>query len=572
MILTPPEWGREMMPIPESTPIYDFLMQRDNRHLYNWVEDSKTLICGLSGNSYTLHVIHTRVEALARSLSHELGWAPNSGSPEDKVVGIFSFNTLDYLVASWAIHRVGGTCLLLHPTSSAAEIKRHISITQCRVLFTCRSLLTTSNQVLAERGVLDHKVFLLELPDELGKMPSLPDQAQKTVEQLVQQGSSLPPIEPLRWKLGQGREQVAYLCPTSGTSGLQKLAQITHYNIIANVIQSATFESRQKNGSTEIALGFLPLSHSYGLILAHLTVWRGDTYILQASFDMQAALGAIQQYKIERLYLVPPIISAMVNNPFLFELFDLSSVKSVVTGSGPFGARLAEALRKIRPSWQVLPGYGLTETAVIISVAHPDYMYVGTDGCLLPGVEARLIDSEDHEVDAYDQPGELYLRSPSNMKGYLGQEEATKEVFDEQGWLRTGDIAVFRIQEKDGKKTTYLDIVDRKKDIMKVKGMQVAPVEIESHLAAHPAVAEVAVVGVRDEDAGERPYAFIVRSPTVMTDTDEETLKAELNQLIEGALSEPHWLRKNITFVDEFPKSSNGKPLKYKLRQGLVAN
>lgn len=205
-------------------------------------------------------------------------------------------------------------------------------------------------------------------------------------------------------------------------------------------------------------------------------------------------------------------------------------------------------------------------------MANPNYVFLGTDGCLNPGVEARLIDSDGNEIDNYGEPGELLLRSPSNMKGYLGQKEATREIFDEQGWLRTGDIAVFRIQSKDDMKTPYLDIVDRKKDIMKVKGMQVAPVEIESHLAAHPAVAEVAVVGVRDEDAGERPYAFIVRSPTVMTDEDEETLKVELNSLIEGALSEPHWLRKNITFVDEFPKSSNGKPLKYKLRQSLVAN
>lgn len=155
------------------------------------------------------------------------------------------------------------------------------------------------------------------------------------------------------------------------------------------------------------------------------------------------------------------------------------------------------------------------------------------------------------------------------MKGYLGQPEATKEIFDDEGWLRTGDIAVFRLQTRDGKDTPYLDIVDRKKDIMKVKGLQVAPVEIESHLAAHPAVAEVAVVGVRDEDAGERPFAFIVRSPKEMVDVDEETIKAELNRLVEGALSEPHWLRRNIRFVDEFPKSSNGKTLKFKLRETL---
>ncbi|KAL4995967.1 hypothetical protein BDV10DRAFT_122716 [Aspergillus recurvatus] len=570
MVFTPPAWGPEMMAIPASSPIHEFLIKRDNRHLYSWSTEKPALVCAVSGQSYTITTIAERVDALARSLGRELGWSPNTGSPWDKVIGIFSFNTLDFLIASWAVHRIGGICLLMHPTSSAAEIKRHIELTKCRVLFTCRSLLPTTNEVLLESEVEDPRVYLLDLPEELGKAPSLPDQGQKTVELLIKEGGSLPAIDALEWVEGQGKEQVAYLCPTSGTSGLQKLAMITHYNIIANIIQSTTFEAGPKKGRTEVALGFLPLSHSYGLILAHLAAWRGDTYILHARFDMQAALASIEKYKIERLYLVPPIISALVNNPFLLDLCDTSSVTSVVTGSGPFGPRLAEALSRVRPSWQVLPGYGLTETAVIISFTDPNDTYLGADGCLVPGVEARLINSDGNEVVAYNEPGELLLKSPSIMKGYLGQEAATKEVFDEQGWLRTGDIAVFRLTKNGGKETPHLDIVDRKKDIMKVKGLQVAPVEIESHLAAHPAVAEVAVVGVRDEDAGERPYAFIVRSPRAMADMDEEALKADLNRHVEATLSEPHWLRKNIRFVDEFPKSSNGKPLKYKLKESLA--
>ncbi|KAL4910502.1 hypothetical protein BDW74DRAFT_184412 [Aspergillus multicolor] len=569
MIFTPPAWGPSMSAIPDSTPIHEFLMQRDNKNLYNWSAEKPALTCAVSGQSYTIQTIAERVEALARALGKELGWTPNEGSPWEKVVGIFSFNTLDFLIASWAIHRIGGICLLMHPTSSGAEIKRHIELTRSRVLFTCRSLLSTANEVLAESNVQDPVVYLLDLPEETGKSPSLPDQEQKTAEQLIKEGESLPEIESLQWTPGQGKEQVAYLCPTSGTSGLQKLAMITHHNIIANILQSTTFEAAPKNGRTEVALGFLPLSHSYGLILAHLTAWRGDTYVLHARFDMQAALASIEKYRIERLYLVPPIISALVNNPFLLELCDTSTVRSVVTGSGPFGARLAEGLKRVRPEWEVLPGYGLTETAVIISFTDPNCTYPGADGVLVPGVQAKLIDTDGNEVDSYDTPGELLLKSPSIMKGYLGAESATAEVFDEEGWLRTGDIAVFRHSAKDGRETAHLDIVDRKKDIMKVKGMQVAPVEIEACLAAHPAVAEVAVVGVRDEDAGERPFAFIVRSPKVMVELDEDALRAELNKHVEGALSEPHWLRKNVRFMGELPKSSNGKPLKYKLRESL---
>ncbi|KAL4985686.1 hypothetical protein BDW68DRAFT_189429 [Aspergillus falconensis] len=475
-----------------SSPIHEFLIKRDNRRLYHWSTETPALVCAVSGQSYTITAIAER-----------LGLSPNTGSPWDKVIGVFISNTLNFLVASWAVHRIGGICLLMHPTGSATKIKRHIELAPCRVLFTGLSSLPTANEVLLESEVQDPRVYLLAVPEELGKTPSLPDQGQKTAEQLVKEEESFPPVDVPEWGEGQGKEHVAYQCPTSGTSGLQKLAMITHYNIIANIIKSTTFEA-----------GPTPDTPSYGLILAHLTAWRGDTYVLHARFDMRAALTSIEKYKVERLYLVPPIISVLVNHPFLLDL----------------------ATRH-------------TESAVIFSFTDPDDNSPGADGCLVASVEARIINSDGSEVEAYNEPGELLLKSPSIMKGYLGQEAATQEVFDGQGWLRTGDIA----------KTTHLDIVDRKKDIVQVKGLQVAPVEVESHLAARPAVAGFAVVGVRDEDAGEWPYAFIVRSPRAMADMDKEALKADLN-------CHEHYIR----FVDEFPKSGIGKPLKYKLKESLA--
>ncbi|KAL5044870.1 hypothetical protein BDW71DRAFT_198752 [Aspergillus fruticulosus] len=449
-----------------SSPIHEFLIKRDNRRLYHWSTETPELVCAVSGQSYTITAIAER-----------LGLSPNTGSPWDKVIGVFISNTLNFLVASWAVHRIGGICLLMHPAGSATKIKRHIELAPCRVLFTGLSSLPTANEVLLESEVQDPRVYLLAVPEELGKTPSLPDQGQKTAEQLVKEEESFPPVD-----------HVAYQCPTSGTSGLQKLAMITHYNIIANINKSTTFEA-----------GPTPDTPSYGLILAHLTAWRGDTYVLHARFDMRAALTSIEKYKVERLYLVPPIISVLVNHPFLLDL----------------------ATRH-------------TESAVIFPFTDPDDNSPGADGCLVASVEARIINSDGSEVEAYNEPGELLLKSPSIMKGYLGQEAATQEVFDGQGWLRT--------------KTTHLDIVDRKKDIVQVKGLQVAPVEVESHLAA-----------LRDEDAGEWPYAFIVRSPRAMADMDKEALKADLN-------CHEHYIR----FVDEFRKSGIGKPLKYKLKESLA--
>ena len=144
---------------------------------------------------------------------------------------------------------------------------------------------------------------------------------------------------------------------------------------------------------------------------------------------------------------------------------------------------------------------------------------------MLSQVDARLVNSEGIEINNYNEPGELLVQSPSNMKGYLGDEAASQSVCDPDGWLRTGDVAVFKPNLHDGIETAHLFIMDIKKDVMTVKGLQVAPVEIESRLASHPAVMDVAVIGVRDEDAGEPPYAFIVRSPKVMVELDDEALK-----------------------------------------------
>ncbi|KAL8894733.1 MAG: hypothetical protein Q9192_004087 [Flavoplaca navasiana] len=204
-------------------------------------------------------------------------------------------------------------------------------------------------------------------------------------------------------------------------------------------------------------------------------------------------------------------------------------------------------------------------------------------------VQGKLAREDGTTVDSYGSSGELLLRSPSVMAGYLDDEAANRSTFDKEGWLRTGDVATFK---KDESGTEHLFIVDRKKDIIKVKvcvltykprpkqrkkttpsdtdlppqGLQVAPAEIEQQLFIHPAIDEAAVISVADEDAGERPFAFIVRSHKNMVELDEKALKADINKHIEKTMSEPHWLRGNISFEAEIPKSHNGKALKFKLK------
>ncbi|KAJ5374362.1 AMP dependent ligase/synthetase [Penicillium concentricum] len=538
MVFTSAPWCRDLVVSPSETQLVgDFMLEGVGEKF----EGKPILVCAQTGRSYTVQDLEYRVTMLARSLAQVLGWNPNEGSPENKVVGILAFNAMDFVPLSWAIHRIGGTCLLLHPTSSAIEIQTLMRKANCHALFTCRKLQPVCEAVFTALNQDLARLFLLELAGDDATPAAL-----KTVSQLIADGEHLPALEPVALQAEGTQDRLAYLCPTSGTSGYQKLAQITHASVVVNTLQAITLDTYATGPKQEVVLGILPLTHAFGLLMLHVMICRRDTTILHATFDMQAALRTIQQYRIERLYLVPAILAALVNNPILFKMADLSSVQSVVCGSAPLSADMVRALKQIRPDWNLLPGYGLTEAAVFVSCTSQHSIFPGSVGSLLPQVQVRLLDADGAEIQDYDMAGDLYLRSPSD------------------GWLVTGDVACMR-RNTDGEE--HLFIVDRKKDIMKVKGIQVAPVEIEAQLLNHPAVDEAAVFGVQHDEAGERPFAFVVRSRQVNTEMDEQTLREALAAHIQDTLSEPFWLRENIRFLEAIPKSHSGKALKFKLKE-----
>ncbi|OJK01764.1 hypothetical protein ASPACDRAFT_42028 [Aspergillus aculeatus ATCC 16872] len=556
MVFTSAPWCRDLaVPFPETQLVGDFVLEG----VSDGLEEKPLLVCAETGQSYRVQDLDYRVTMLARSLAQRLGWQATEGPPERKVVGILALNAMDIVPLSWAIHRIGGTCLLMHPTSSASEIQTLMRKANCHTLFTCRLLQPLCEAVFAALHEDPARLFLLELPDDDASTPA----TRATVSQLIAEGEHLPAVASIVLQPGESRDRVAYLCPTSGTSGYQKLAQITHANVIVNALQAVTLDSYATGPKSQTTLGILPLSHAYGLIVLQTSMCRRDTTILHARFDMPAALRSIQQYRIERLYLVPAIVAALVNNPILFKLADLSSVQTVVCGSAPLSADMMGAMKRVRHDWDLLPGYGLTEAAVIVSYTSQHSIYPGSVGNLLPQVEVRLLDANGVEIHDYDVAGDLYVRSPSVMKGYLGENEGDSYAFDQDGWLVTGDVACMR-RGADGEE--HLFIVDRKKDIMKVKGIQVAPVEIEAQLLNHPAVDETAVIGVQDDATGERPFAFVVRSRQVDAQMDEATLRQALAAYIQNTLSEPFWLRENIRFLEAIPKSHSGKALKFKLK------
>ncbi|KAI0871294.1 hypothetical protein GGS24DRAFT_492328 [Hypoxylon argillaceum] len=563
MVFTPPS-SVPQLPFdpPDSVPLHEFMGdERYGRLPFNKSQNPFT--CGLSGRTYTHAEMRERHEMLARSLSKRMGWQPNEDTPWDKVVGLYSLNTVDYLMSSYAVHRLSGIVTPANAVYSAAELAHQLTSAGAKALFTCPSLLDNALRAAQASNIPDDKVFTLDVPGQ----PR--DPRFKTLDDLITEGRSLPELEPLRWTKGQGARQVAYLCYSSGTSGLPKAVMIAHRNVIANMMQIRWYEDagRRRNGiETQTQIGLLPLSHIYGLVvIASTGPYRGDGTIVLPRFELTTFFESIQKFRIRFMHLVPPIIIQMLRNPEVCSKHDLSSVRFIYTGAAPLGAETHEDMLRAFPKITVGQGYGMTETStVVFSTAENDVM-MGTSGSLVPGTRAKLLDEEGREITEYDKRGELLIQSPSLTLGYLHNERATAEAFvwDQDGrWIRTGDVAVAR---KAPSGNEHFAVVDRLKELIKTKGHQVAPAELEAHLLTHPAVNDCTVIPVPDENAGEVPKAFVVKSAAVAGKPDAEVAR-EICAHVEAHKARYKWLKGGVEFIDAVPKSPSGKILRRLLK------
>ena len=382
--------------------------------------------------------VKERVDYLARGLAKELGWQPNQGSEWDKVVAVFSVNTLDTLPLAWATHRLGGVQTPANAAYEVAELEYQLKNSGAKCLFTCLPLLETAKIAAKKCGIPDNRIYMLEVPKELTGGKGTPA-GMKTVDDFIREGAKLDRLEPLKLAQGEGATRTAFLCYSSGTSGLPKGVMISHRNVIANTLQIHTVESAarkqlQQPGTqsdyTENVLGLLPMSHIYSLIvICHVSAYRGDGVIVLPKFEFSQMLGTIQKFKINALYLVPPIIILLAKDAATRSKFDLSSVWSLFTGAAPLGQETAEELQKLYPSWKIRQGYGLTETCTVVSSSSPNDIWFGSSGSLIPGVECKIIDPEGKEITEYDTPGELLVKSPSVVLGYLNNDKANAETF-----------------------------------------------------------------------------------------------------------------------------------------------
>jgi acyl-CoA synthetase (AMP-forming)/AMP-acid ligase II len=347
-------------------------------------------------------------------------------------------------------------------------------------------------------------------------------------------------------------EDVAALPYSSGTTGTPKGVMLTHRNIATNLAQ---LQPALPTGPGDRILAVLPFFHIYGLTaLMNGPLRQGSTVVVLPRFDLETFLGAIEKHRITHLYVAPPIVLALAKHPAV-EGYDLSSLRHVISAAAPLDGELARACARRLGLPPVGQAYGMTELSPGTHVVPYDAKNPppGAVGRLIPSTEMRIVSLDDPAKDAAPgEPGEVLIRGPQVMKGYLGRPDATADMIDTEGWLHTGDVG--RV-DADG----WLFVVDRVKELIKYKGFQVAPADLEAVLLAHEGIADAAVIGVLDDDGNEVPKAFVVRADPAL---GAEDVKAYVAERVA-----PYKKIRRVAFIDGVPRAASGKILRRELRE-----
>ncbi|WP_381566769.1 4-coumarate--CoA ligase family protein [Streptomyces eurythermus] len=492
--------------------------------------DRPALVDGTDGTTLT----YEQVDRFHRRLAAALA---GTGVRKGDVLALHSPNTLAFPVAFYAATRAGATVTTVHPLATAEEFARQLRDSAARWIVTVSPLLRTAHRAAELAGGVREILVCDSAPGHRSLTGLL---ATTAPEPRVA-------IDPA--------EDIAVLPYSSGTTGTPKGVLLTHRQIATNLAQ---LDSAVPAGPGDRVLAVLPFFHIYGLTaLMNGPLRKGATVVVLPRFEPETFLAAIDEHRITGLYVAPPIVLALAKHPSVSR-YDLSSLKYVISAAAPLDARLARACSERLGLPPIGQAYGMTELSPGTHVVPLDRLReapAGTVGRLVAGTEMRIVSlDEPHRDLGPGEPGEILIRGPQVMKGYLGRPDATAALIDPDGWLHTGDVGH---TDADG----WLFVVDRVKELIKYKGYQVAPAELEALLLTHPGIADAAVIGAHDEDGNEIPHAFVVRHPGADGPAEDEVLGFVAERVA------PYKRVRRVTFTDTVPRAASGKILRRRLRE-----
>ncbi|KAI0522100.1 acetyl-CoA synthetase-like protein [Xylaria bambusicola] len=477
---------------PDDVTIWEWLLEESSEYcpLTKYPENK---LAGFVDAITKERVSWKDVKAAATFISTSL--TRDYGLQEGDTVSLFSRNTIWYPVMLFAAMRVGGVVSGASPAYNVDEMTYALRTANAKFIATHPTSIDIALQSAKNVGIPKKHIFLLE-----GQL-----EGYTTIKELIARGERYGDHDQAPYaKLPRGKKNgsvCALLSFSSGTTGLPKAVMISHQNVIAQALQIIPITPADHKK----VLGVLPMFHITGLVHSmHLPLVINAEVIMVPAFSMETMLKTIVEYQIPEILVVPPILIRLARDP-LVDKYDLRCVKRLSSGAAPVSEEILQLLQKKLPRSGFKQGYGMTESCSCIT-AHPlwayDYRHAHKVGTIVASTEVKVI-KEDGTEAGVGESGEILARGPQITIGYLNNEKATCETFDTDGFLHTGDQGFV---DTEG----FITITDRIKELIKVKGIGVAPAELEDLLLGHPTVEDCAVLAILDDRTGERPKAFVV--------------------------------------------------------------
>lgn len=524
-----------------NVDVWAFLFERKDK---SFADDKVIYADPETNRSYTFAQVKQTAIEFGKGLKAQWEWKKGD------VLALYTPNSIDVPSVTWGTHWAGGVLSPANPAYTPEELAFQLKDSGAKALVTQKELLHNARAAAKMVGLPEDRIILLgdERDAHFKHFTSVQNLSRAT---RYGRTKSNP------------KKDLAFLVYSSGTTGHPKGVMLTHGNIVANILMLGAGEAGNltanggADGKGDRLLAFLPFFHIYGLTcIVHYTIYAGLTTYVMAKFDLERFCAIIQDYKITFAYAVPPVVLQLAKNPIV-DKYDLSSIRMMNSGAAPLTHEIVSALYESRKI-KVKQGYGLSETSPTTHTQPwEDWMKtVGSVGKLLPNQTAKYMSPDGKELPV-GETGELWITGPNIFLGYLNNEEGTKNALTEDGYFKTGDVGH---QDKDGN----FYITDRVKELIKYKGFQVPPAELEGVLLAHQDVDDVAVIGIYNKDqATEVPRAYVV--PAKGVPGTPETAKKIADWLATKVAGHKR-LRGGVKFVDAIPKTASGKILRRVLK------